>query len=63
MLQVEADIEQNTPEELTPLIEALQRARQQQEEATGIREALEAEVCFIVLAQIHGPKFVAFWGL
>ncbi len=37
-------IQQNTPEELAPLIEALERARQEQEEATGIREALEAEV-------------------
>ena len=44
VLQMEDVIQQNTPEELAPLIEALERARQQQEEATGIREALEAEV-------------------
>ncbi|BDA44544.1 probable glutathione-regulated potassium-efflux system protein KefB at C-terminar half [Coccomyxa sp. Obi] len=43
VLQMEDVIQQNTPEELAPLIEALERARQQQEEATGIREALEAE--------------------
>ncbi len=43
-LQMEDVIQQSTPEELAPLIEALERARMQQEEATGIREALEAEV-------------------
>lgn len=32
------------PEELEPLVEALQRSRLQMEEAIGIREALEAEV-------------------
>lgn len=37
-------VERNTPEELSPLVDALERARLQQEEATGIREALEAEV-------------------
>ncbi len=36
--------EAETPEELEPLVEALQRSRMQMEEATGIREALEAEV-------------------
>lgn len=44
VLPVEDVIQENTPEELAPLIEALERARMQQEEATGIREALEAEV-------------------
>lgn len=42
--QLPAVVEQNTPEELSPLVEALERARQQLEEATGVREALEAEV-------------------
>ena len=37
-------VETNTPEELAPLVDALERARAQQDEATGIREALEAEV-------------------
>lgn len=37
-------VQQNIPEELAPLVEALERAREQQGEATGIREALEAEV-------------------
>ena len=43
-MQVQDVIQDNTPEELTPLIDALERAKRQQEEATGIREALEAEV-------------------
>ena len=42
--QLPAVVEQNTPEELLPLVDALERARQQLEEATGVREALEAEV-------------------
>lgn len=36
--------EVDMPEELEPLVEALQRSRLQMEEAIGIREALEAEV-------------------
>lgn len=44
LVQVQEVIQDNTPEELTPLVEALERAKRQQEEATGIREALEAEV-------------------
>ena len=44
LVQVQEAIQENTPEELTPLVEALDRAKRQQEEATGIREALEAEV-------------------
>ena len=43
-MQVQDVIQDNTPEELTPLVDALERAKRQQEEATGIREALEAEV-------------------
>ena len=44
LVQVQEVIQENTPEELAPLVEALDRAKRQQEEATGIREALEAEV-------------------
>lgn len=44
LVQVQEVIQENTPEELAPLIDALDRAKRQQEEATGIREALEAEV-------------------
>ena len=44
LVQVQEVIPENTPEELTPLVDALDRAKRQQEEATGIREALEAEV-------------------
>ena len=44
LVQVQEVIQENTPEELTPLVDALDRAKRQQEEATGIREALEAEV-------------------
>ena len=44
LVQVQEAIQENTPEELTPLVDALDRAKRQQEEATGIREALEAEV-------------------
>lgn len=43
-MQVQEAMQENTPEELTPLVDALDRAKRQQEEATGIREALEAEV-------------------
>ena len=44
LVQVQDVIQENTPEELIPLVDALDRAKRQQEEATGIREALEAEV-------------------
>ena len=44
LVQVQEAMQENTPEELTPLVDALDRAKRQQEEATGIREALEAEV-------------------
>eukprot|EP00884_Botryococcus_braunii_P005201 jgi/Botrbrau1/14682/Bobra.0108s0039.1 len=42
-LDVTTPIELDMPEELEPLVEALQRSRLQMEEAIGIREALEAE--------------------
>lgn len=39
---------ENNPE-LHPLKEALQRAQTRRDEAMGIREALEAEVCMLCL--------------
>ena len=52
LVHIQEVIQDNTPEELTPLVEALERAKRQQEEATGIREALEAEVILLPLSDI-----------
>lgn len=62
--QLPAVVEQNTPEELSPLVDALERARQQLEEATGVREALEAEVgCCMVSHPVHAaPQWSAYRG-
>ncbi len=59
LVQVQEAIQENTPEELTPLVEALDRAKRQQEEATGIREALEAEVSG---TQLLNPPFLRLLG-
>lgn len=51
--------EAEVPEELQPLKEALERAVQRSDEATGIREALEAEVrAYFCLAPVMGPNLV-----
>lgn len=46
MLQLSLDLKElESPEELHPLKDALERAKQRVDQSTGIREALEAEVC------------------
>ena len=46
MSQLSLDLKElDSPEELHPLKEALERANQRVDQSTGIREALEAEVC------------------
>ena len=45
-VQLSLDLKElESPEELHPLKDALERAKQRVDQSTGIREALEAEVC------------------
>ena len=49
-LQLSLDLKElDSPEELHPLKDALERAKRRVDQSTGIREALEAEVHFALL--------------
>jgi len=56
-LQLSLDLKElDSPEELHPLKEALERAKQRVDQSTGIREALEAEVCENAICSGSHPR-------